>query len=165
VLSNVAMSAPPDRKKAGARSSASPKELFLRRPEGSTAPVDERGANFSAGERQLPPCAAVYRDSPCSISTRRPRASTRTEAHLQVALEAVMEGRTAIVIAHSPVDDPRGRSHRRLHKGRVVEMGTHEALLEKDGVYPGCTAYNSRKSASPSPRWRPAKKPGNAPIV
>ena len=139
VLSNVAMSDPsPDREKArAALAKVGALELFMRRDEGLDARVDERGANFSAGERQLLAFArAVYRDAPILVLDEATASvDSDTEARLQVALEGVMEGRTAIVIAHrlSTI-----RAVDRIvvfHKGRVVETGSHDDLLAKDGVY------------------------------
>ena len=139
VLSNVAMSDPnPDRKKAErALERVGALELFLRRPDGLDAPVDERGANFSAGERQLLAFArAVYRDSPILVLDEATASiDSDTEARLQLALEAVMEGRTAIVIAHRLSTIRAADRIVVFHKGRVVETGTHESLLEKGGVY------------------------------
>jgi ATP-binding cassette subfamily B multidrug efflux pump len=112
-------------------------DLFLRRPGGLEARVDERGANFSAGERQLLAFArALYKDTPLLILDEATASiDSDTEARLQGALEAVMEGRTALVIAHrlSTI-----RAVDRIvvfHKGRVVEAGTHDELLAKNGVY------------------------------
>jgi ATP-binding cassette subfamily B multidrug efflux pump len=112
-------------------------DLFLRRPDGLQARVDERGANFSAGERQLLAFArALYKDTPLLILDEATASiDSDTEARLQGALEAVMEGRTSLVIAHrlSTI-----RAVDRIvvfHKGRVVEAGTHDELLAKNGVY------------------------------
>ena len=138
VLSNVAMSDPhPDKTKAEqALARVGALELFQRRG-GVEARVDERGANFSAGERQLLAFArAVYRDAPLLILDEATASiDSDTEARLQLALDAVMTGRTAIVIAHrlSTI-----RAVDRIvvfHKGRVVESGRHEELLAKGGVY------------------------------
>jgi ATP-binding cassette subfamily B protein len=138
VLSNVAMSDPnPDPKRAEeALARVGALELFQRRG-GVDARVDERGANFSAGERQLLAFArAVYRDAPILILDEATASiDSDTEARLQVALDAVMQGRTAIVIAHrlSTI-----RAVDRIvvfHKGRIVESGKHEELLAKGGVY------------------------------
>ncbi len=139
VLSNVAMSDPkPDRRKAErALERVGALEMFLRRPEGLDAPVDERGANFSAGERQLLAFArAVYRDAPILVLDEATASiDSDTESRLQLALEAVMEGRTAIVIAHRLSTIRAADRIVVFHKGRVVETGTHETLLAKDGVY------------------------------
>jgi ATP-binding cassette subfamily B protein len=138
VLSNVAMSDPtPDRAKAEqALSRVGALELFARRG-GLDAKIDERGANFSGGERQLLAFArAVYRDAPLLVLDEATASiDSDTEARLQLALDAVMEGRTAIVIAHrlSTI-----RAVDRIvvfHKGRVVEAGRHEELMAKGGVY------------------------------
>ncbi len=112
-------------------------DLFLKRPGGLEARVDERGANFSAGERQLLAFArALYRDAPLLILDEATASiDSDTETRLQAALEAVVEGRTSLVIAHrlSTI-----RAVDRIvvfHKGRIVESGTHDALLAKNGVY------------------------------
>ena len=112
-------------------------DLFLRRPGGLDARVDERGANFSAGERQLLAFArALYKDTPLLILDEATASiDSDTESRLQAALEAVMEGRTALVIAHrlSTI-----RAVDRIvvfHRGRVVESGSHDELLAKGAVY------------------------------
>jgi ATP-binding cassette subfamily B protein len=112
-------------------------DLFQRRPEGLDAPVLERGANFSAGERQLIAFArALYRDPPILVlDEATANVDSDTEARLQHALEGAMQGRTALIIAHrlSTI-----RAVDRIvvfHKGRVVEQGTHEALLAAGGLY------------------------------
>ena len=112
-------------------------DLFERRPQGLDAPVLERGNNFSAGERQLIAFArALYRDPPILIlDEATANVDSDTEARLQRALDAAMKGRTALIIAHrlSTI-----RAVDRIvvfHKGRVVEQGTHEALLAAGGLY------------------------------
>lgn len=112
-------------------------DVFLRRPGGLSARVDERGANFSAGERQLLAFArALYKDSPLLILDEATASiDSDTEARLQKALEVVIEGRTALLIAHrlSTI-----RSVDRIvvfHRGQVVEIGTHDELLAKGGMY------------------------------
>jgi ATP-binding cassette, subfamily B, multidrug efflux pump len=139
VASNVAMSDDvTDLKKVEqALSRVGALDLFLRRPGGLEARVDERGANFSAGERQLIAFArALYKDTPLLILDEATASiDSDTEVRLQAALEAVMEGRTALVIAHrlSTI-----RAVDRIvvfHRGRVVESGSHDELLAKGGVY------------------------------
>src|SRR5205085_5197785 len=108
-------------------------EMFMSREGGLDARVDERGANFSAGERQLLAFArAVYKDAPILILDEATASvDSDTEAKLQAALDAVMAGRTALVIAHrlSTI-----RAVDRIvvfHKGRIVEEGSHAELLAK----------------------------------
>ncbi|HEY8078022.1 MAG TPA: ABC transporter ATP-binding protein, partial [Labilithrix sp.] len=138
VASNVAMSdATPDMKKveqALARIGAL--DLFLRRPGGLEARVDERGANFSAGERQLLAFArALYKDTPLLILDEATASiDSDTEARLQAALEAVMEGRTALVIAHR-LSTIRGADEILvLDEGRIVERGPHRRLVRTGGL-------------------------------
>jgi ATP-binding cassette subfamily B protein len=139
VATNVAMSDDkPDMKRVEqALKRVDALDLFLRRPGGLEARVDDRGANFSAGERQLLAFArALYKDTPLLILDEATASiDSDTESRLQSALEAVMEGRTALVIAHrlSTI-----RAVDRIvvfHRGRVIETGTHDELLAKGGVY------------------------------
>jgi ATP-binding cassette subfamily B protein len=112
-------------------------DLFLRRPGGLDAPVDERGSNFSAGERQLLAFArALYRDASVLILDEATASvDSVTEARLQKALDALLRDRTALIIAHrlSTI-----RSVDRilvLSRGELVEEGTHDELLQRGGLY------------------------------
>jgi ATP-binding cassette subfamily B multidrug efflux pump len=139
IASNIAMSdATPDLPRVErALERIGALDLFLKRPGGLSAPVSDRGANFSAGERQLLAFArALYRDAPLLILDEATASiDSDTEHRLQSALEAVVEGRTALIIAHrlSTI-----RAVDRIvvfHKGRVVETGSHDELLARDGIY------------------------------
>jgi ATP-binding cassette subfamily B protein len=112
-------------------------ELFESRDGGIDATVMERGSNFSAGERQLIAFArALYRDPPLLILDE-PTASidSDTEAQLQRAMDAAMRGRSALVIAHRLSTIRNADRIICLHQGAVIEQGTHDELLELDGVY------------------------------
>jgi ATP-binding cassette subfamily B multidrug efflux pump len=139
VLSNVAMSDPhPDREKAErALAKVGALEVFTRREGGIDAQVDERGSNFSAGERQLIAFArAVYREAPILILDEATASvDSDTEARLQRALEAVMEGRTALMIAHRLSTIRAADRIVVFHKGHVVETGSHDELMARGGVY------------------------------
>ncbi len=139
VLTNVAVAdQTPDRARAEeALRRIGAYELFARREGGLDAPVDERGQNFSAGERQLLAFArAVYRDAPLLVLDEATASvDSDTEARLQRALEQVVAGRTSLVIAHRLSTIRAANRIVCFHKGRVVETGTHDELLAKGGVY------------------------------
>jgi ATP-binding cassette subfamily B protein len=99
--------------------------------------VDERGSNFSQGERQLIAFArALYRDAPILILDEATASiDSDTEARLQHALEELLRGRTAIVIAHRLSTVRAADRILVLHKGHIVEQGRHEELLKQGGLY------------------------------
>lgn len=139
VLTNVAVADPaPDRARAqDALRRIGALELFERREGGIDAKVDERGQNFSAGERQLIAFArAIYRNAPLLVLDEATASvDSDTEARLQGALEEAIRGRTALVIAHRLSTIRAADRIVVFHKGRVVESGTHEELIALGGVY------------------------------
>ena len=111
--------------------------IVERREGGLEARVDERGQNFSAGERQLLAFArALYLDREILILDEATASiDSETEAQLQRAIEQVLEGRTAIIIAHRLSTIRAADRILVFHKGRIVEDGDHDALLRQNGVY------------------------------
>jgi ABC-type multidrug transport system fused ATPase/permease subunit len=106
-------------------------------PQGYETPVRERGSNFSAGERQLLSFARALAHGGDVLVLDEATSSidSETEALIQEGTHTLMAGRTALVIAHrlSTIQDV-DRIHV-LHKGRIVESGSHEELLGREGVY------------------------------
>jgi ATP-binding cassette subfamily B multidrug efflux pump len=139
ILSNVAIAdETPDRARAEeALRRVGALELFSRREGGLDARVDERGQNFSAGERQLLAFArAIYRDAPLLVLDEATASvDSDTEARLQRALEEVVRARTALVIAHRLSTIRAADRIVVFHKGRVVEIGSHDELLARGEVY------------------------------
>jgi ATP-binding cassette subfamily B protein len=113
-------------------------DAFVRRlPDGFDTGVRERGSNFSAGQRQLLSFARALAHGADILVLDEATSSidTETEALIQTALRRLWEGRTALVIAHrlSTIQDV-DRIYV-LHKGRIVEHGSHAELLAAGGVY------------------------------
>jgi ATP-binding cassette subfamily B protein len=100
-------------------------------------PLEERGATLSTGERQLLAFArALVHDPPILILDEATSAvDTETEQLIQKAIATLLEGRTAIVIAHRLSTIQRADLIVVMHGGEVREMGTHQELLRKQGLY------------------------------
>jgi ATP-binding cassette, subfamily B, multidrug efflux pump len=139
IASNVAVGdVEPDRARvAEALEHVSGLDLFARREGGIDAAVNERGANFSAGERQLIAFArALYKNPPILILDEATASvDSDTESRLQRALAVLMEGRTALIIAHRLSTIRAVDRIVVLSKGRIVEEGPHDELLAKNGLY------------------------------
>jgi len=112
-------------------------DAILRREGGLHARIDERGSNFSAGERQLLAFArALYRDAPLLVlDEATAHIDSETEARLEAAVQELVRGRTSLVIAHRLSTVRRANRILVLHKGRIVEQGTHEELIALGRMY------------------------------
>jgi ATP-binding cassette subfamily B protein len=111
--------------------------VVARFPLGYREPVRERGANLSAGERQLFAFARVLAVAPpvLVLDEATSNVDAETEHLLHEAVHELIQGRTSLVIAHrlSTIHDVDRILV--LHKGELVEDGTHEQLLARRGVY------------------------------
>lgn len=106
-------------------------------PQGYHEPVTERGATFSAGERQLLSFARTLAHNPSILVMDEATANidTETEILIQEALEKLMDGRTTIMVAHRLSTIQHADCIMVMHKGRICERGMHRELLEQDGIY------------------------------
>ncbi len=139
VATNIAVGDPePDRARVeDALRKMDAYDLFMRRPDGIDATVEERGENFSAGERQLIAFArALYRDAPIIVLDEATASiDSDTEARIQHALDALMKGRTCLIIAHRLSTVRAADRILVFQRGRLAEQGTHQELLRQGGLY------------------------------
>jgi ABC-type multidrug transport system fused ATPase/permease subunit len=106
-------------------------------PQGLHSQVAERGAALSLGQRQLVCFARAMLADPRIVVLDEATSAidTVTEARLQRALEILLRGRTAFVVAHRLSTIRRANLVLVMDQGQIVERGTHESLLRQNGVY------------------------------
>jgi ABC-type multidrug transport system fused ATPase/permease subunit len=125
-------------------------------PEGLDTLVGEAGRALSMGQRQLVALARVLLQKPAIIILDEATASVDplTEAQIQEGLDLVLENRTAILIAHRLSTIRHADRIIVLDRGRIVEEGNHEALMQRGGHY--AHLYNTYFRHQ-SPDYRPGE--------
>jgi subfamily B ATP-binding cassette protein MsbA len=106
-------------------------------PDGYATEVGERGARLSGGQRQRVSIArAILRDPRILILDEATSAlDSHSEALIESALDQLLAGRTTLIIAHRLSTIRRANTILYIEAGRVIEMGSHEALLARGGAY------------------------------
>jgi ATP-binding cassette subfamily B protein len=112
-------------------------DFIVRLPQGYETPVGERGLKLSGGEKQRVAIArTLLKDPPILVLDEATSAlDTHTERHIQAALQTAAHGRTTLVIAHRLSTVMDADEIIVLEEGRVVERGSHQALLTREGLY------------------------------
>jgi len=112
-------------------------DLIMRLPQGYATPLGERGGNLSQGQRQLLGIARALLADPRILILDEATASvdTRSEQLIQAALKKLLAGRTAFVIAHRLSTIRDASCVLVMQAGRIVERGTHDALIAQGGLY------------------------------
>ncbi|MCI9087125.1 MAG: ABC transporter ATP-binding protein [Clostridia bacterium] len=113
-------------------------------PKGYDMVIDEESSNISQGQKQLLTIARVILANPEILILDEATSSidTRTEQQIQAAMDNLMKGRTSFIIAHRLSTIKNADVILVMNEGDIVEQGTHEELLEKNGFY--ANLYNSQ---------------------
>ncbi|MEO1587354.1 MAG: ATP-binding cassette domain-containing protein, partial [Bacteroidota bacterium] len=112
-------------------------DFISKLPGGYNYNVQERGASLSLGQRQLIAFARVMTYDPQILVLDEATANIDTESEeiIQQAIETVMAGRTSVIIAHRLSTIQQADQILVLDKGKMVEKGSHEELLQQEGAY------------------------------
>jgi len=112
-------------------------EFIEKLPQGFDTQVGENGTLLSGGQKQrLAIARAILSNAPILILDEATSAlDTKSERHIQNALETLLEGRTTFMIAHRLSTIEKADKILMMEDGKIIESGTHTALLKKNGAY------------------------------
>ena len=112
-------------------------KMIEKLPQGLETPLYRQGEDFSQGQRQLLSIARVMLSQPSMLILDEATSSidTRTELKIQQAFQTLMEGKTSFIVAHRLSTIQNADKILVLKDGQVIEQGTHEELIAKQGFY------------------------------
>ncbi len=142
-------------------------DFIMSFPDGYDTAVGEAGAKLSSGQRQrIAVARALIRDAKIILLDEATSSlDVRTEHEVQLAIDRLREGRTCIAIAHRLNTVTQASCIHVLEHGRIVESGTHDELLTKDGIYAGMYRLQSRERAVEAVAGAGAEYPTVAPVA
>jgi ATP-binding cassette subfamily B protein len=134
-------------------------DLVGRLPEGLDTEVHERGQSLSSGERQLLALARAFLAHPrvLVLDEATSNLDLQSETKIEAALDVVLEGRTAILIAHRLSTARKADRIVVINDGRVVEIGPHDELVAAGGQYAGMYETWSRQTGTDEHLGAPAE--------
>jgi len=139
IADNIRLGEPIDQDRLERAAAAVYADSFIRKlPNGYGEMLHERGSNLSTGQKQLLSFARAFAFEPdvlLVLDEATASVDPQTERIIQASLQQLLAGRTSIIIAHRLSTIERADRIVVLQKGRVVEVGTHGALLTAGGVY------------------------------
>lgn len=141
IANNVAYGVPADqvdRKRVlAALEAANLTDLLAELPNGIDTTIGDNGNRFSGGQRQrLSIARAIYKNAPILILDEATSAlDSESERQVQAAMDRLMAGKTTIVIAHRLSTIEHADRIVVMEKGKILELGSHEQLIDMDGLY------------------------------
>ena len=120
-----------------AAKNASIHDYIMGLPEGYDTVIGERGVRLSGGQKQRLSIARVFLKNPAILILDEATSAldNSTEIQIQEALDRLSSGRTTVVVAHRLSTVRNASEIAVISDGRIIEQGTHETLLDKNGVY------------------------------
>ena len=121
-------------------------------PDGLDSLVHERGTSMAAGERQLLALARAFLARPRVIVLDEATSSLdlSSETKIEAALDVLLDGRTAIIIAHRLATAMRADRIAVIEGGGIAELGTHDELISLNGLYAAMYSTWASHSEGPS---------------